>query len=109
MKQLFSLALAACLPLAAHAGPPAPQDAQASVPPVVYRSAFDAYQPVREDEATPDETWRAVNRKVGDAGGHRGHMMKDPEMAMKTPMKMPIAKPAEPEAPAAQQHQHQGH
>ncbi|OBV38462.1 hypothetical protein [Janthinobacterium psychrotolerans] len=104
MKLLFSLALAACLPLAAHAAP-APQDAQASVPSVVYRSAFDTYQSAVEDEATPDETWRAVNRKVGDAGGHMGQMMKDHKM----PMKMPIAKPAAPEAQAEQHHEHQGH
>ena len=105
MKQLFSLALAVCLPLAAHAQAqapaPAPQDTQASVPSIVYRSAVDTYQPAAEDQATPDQTWRAVNRKVGDAGGHMGHMMKDHKM----PMKMPIPKPAAPE----QAHQHQGH
>ncbi|OYO27755.1 hypothetical protein [Janthinobacterium sp. PC23-8] len=104
MKLLFSLALTAFLPLAAHAEP-APQDAQASVPSVVYRSAFDTYRPAVEDEATPDETWRAVNRKVGDAGGHRGQMMKDHKM----PMKMPIAKPSAPEAKAELHHEHQGH
>lgn len=101
MKQLFSLALAACLPLAAHAEAPAPHDAQASVPSIIYRSAVDAYQPAAVDEATPDETWRAVNRKVGDAGGHMGHMMKGHKM----PMNMPLPEPAAPE----QQHQHQGH
>lgn len=101
MKLLFSLALAACLPLAAHAEAPAPQDAQAPVPAVVYRSAFETYQPAAEDAATPDETWRAVNQKVGDAGGHMGHMMQGHKM----PMSMPMSKPAMP----AQQHQHQGH
>ena len=50
MKQLFSLALAACLPLAAfaEAPAPAPHDAQASVPSIVYRSAVDAYQPAAD-------------------------------------------------------------
>lgn len=107
MKQLFSLALAACLPLAAFAQAPAPvpHDAQASVPSIVYRSAFEAYQPAAEDEATPDQTWRAVNRKVGDAGGHMGHMMKGHKM----PMTMPMDKPAAPAAPAEQHHEHQGH
>lgn len=107
MKQLISLALAACLPLAAfaQAPAPAPHDAQASVPSIVYRSAVDSYQPVAEDEATPDETWRAVNRKVGDAGGHMGHMMKGHKM----PMTMPMTKPAAPEAPAKPHHEHQGH
>ena len=107
MKQLISLALAACLPLAAfaQAPAPAPHDAQASVPSIVYRSAVDSYQPVAEDEATPDETWRAVNRKVGDAGGHMGHMRKGHKM----PMTMPMTKPAAPEAPAKPHHEHQGH
>ena len=107
MKQLISLALAACLPLAAFAQAPAPvpHDAQASVPSIVYRSAFEAYQPAAEDEATPDQTWRAVNRKVGDAGGHMGHMMKGHKM----PMTMPMTKPAAPEAPAKPHHEHQGH
>ena len=107
MKQLISLALAACLPLAAfaQAPAPAPHDAQASVPYIVYRSAVDSYQPAAEDEATPDETWRAVNRKVGDAGGHMGHMMKGHKM----PMTMPMTKPAAPEAPAKPHHEHQGH
>lgn len=105
MKQLFSLALAACLPLAAHAEAPAPHDAQAPVPSIVYRSAVDAYRPAAEDEATPDETWRAVNRKVGDAGGHMGHMMKGHKM----PMSMPMAQPAAPAAPAEPHHEHQGH
>lgn len=109
MKQLFSLALAACLPLAAHAATPAPHDAQASVPSIVYRSAFETYQPAAEDEATPDQTWRAVNRKVGDAGGHMGHMMKGHKMPMTMPMNMPMDKPAAPAAPAEQHHEHQGH
>ena len=107
MKQLISLALAACLPLAAfaQAPAPAPHDAQASVPSIVYRSAVDSYQPAAEDESTPDQTWRAVNRKVGDAGGHMGHMMKGHKM----PMTMPMTKPAAPEAPAKPHHEHQGH
>ncbi|WP_426076773.1 hypothetical protein [Janthinobacterium sp. PSPC3-1] len=111
MKQLFSLALAACLPLAAfaQAPAPAPHDAQASVPSIVYRSAVDSYQPAAEEEATPDQTWRAVNRKVGDAGGHMGHMMKGHKMPMKMPMNMPMDKPAAPEAPAKPHHEHQGH
>ena len=71
------------------------------MPSIVYRSAVDTYQPAAEDEATPDETWRAVNRKVGEAGGHMGHMMKDHKM----PMKMP----AVPASPAEPHHEHQGH
>lgn len=84
MKQLLSLALAAgvalVVPLAAAApaqSVPAPQEAQAAVPAATYRSAFDGYRPAAEDDATPDQTWRALNRKVGDAGGHMGMMKMD--------------------------------
>lgn len=95
----MAFAMAACAwSLAAHAQSPAPQDPQAAVPAVQYRSAFDDYQSATEDEATPDQTWRAVNRKVGEAGGHQGHMMK---MDGHT---MPVSKPA-----AAEQHSHKGH
>ena len=79
MKYLFSLALAA-LPLAAAAQSqpkPAPQEAQAPVSATHYRSAFDGYRPAAEDDATPDQTWRALNQKVGDAGGHMGMMKMD--------------------------------
>ena len=86
MKKIFSLALAAgvalAVPLAASAVAPAqsvaaPQEAQATVPATSYRSAFDGYRPAAEDDATPDQTWRALNQKVGDAGGHMGMMKMD--------------------------------
>ncbi|MDN2709441.1 hypothetical protein O0880_08395 [Janthinobacterium sp. SUN118] len=130
MKHLFSLALAtgvalAALPLAASAaspaaatpGPAAPQAAQAAVPATTYRSAFAGYRPAAEDEATPDQSWRALNRKVGDAGGHMGmmkmdghkmdgHAMPGHTMPMGHAMPKPDAKPADQPAP---QHHHEGH
>ena len=105
MKYLFSLALAA-LPLAAAAQSqpkPAPQEAQASVPATTYRSAFAGYRPAAEEDATPDQTWRAVNEKVGKAGGHIGMMKMD---GHKMPMDKPSPKPADKSTP---QHQHEGH
>ncbi len=111
MKHLFSLALAV-LPLAAAAqSQPAPQEAQASVPATTYRSAFAGYRPAAEDDATPDQTWRAVNDKVGKAGGHmgmmkmEGHKMKGHEMPMDKPSPKPAAQPAQQHQP----HQHEGH
>ncbi|AQR70217.1 hypothetical protein BZG29_19270 [Janthinobacterium sp. LM6] len=113
MKYLFSFALAV-LPLAAAAqSPSAPQEAQASVPATTYRSAFAGYRPAAEDDATPDQAWRAVNDKVGKAGGHmgmmkmeghkmEGHAMKGHTMPMETPGPKSDAKPAP-------QHQHEGH
>lgn len=110
MKQLFSLALAA-LPLAAAAQPqvqvqskPAPQEAQAAVPATTYRSAFAGYRPAAEEDATPDQTWRAVNEKVGKAGGHMGMMKME---GHKMPMPGPDARPAQHQQ--HQQHQHEGH
>ena len=115
MKHLFSLALAV-LPLAASAASPAastpvpsaPQEAQAPVPVTTYRSAFAGYRPAAEDDATPDQAWRALNEKVGKAGGHMGMMkMEGHKMeGHKTPMDKPSAKPAPQPAP---QHQHEGH
>lgn len=121
MKQLISLALAAgvalaALPLAAAAqsqSPSAPQEAQAPVPATAYRSAFAGYRPAAEEDATPDQAWRALNRKVGDAGGHmgmmkmEGHKMKGHQMEGHTiPMEKSSPKPAARPAP---QHQHEGH
>lgn len=104
MKHLTGFALAACaLSLAAHAQSPAPQDPQAAVPAAPYRSAFDGYQSATEDDATPDETWRAVNRKVGEAGGHQGHMMKMEGHAV--PMDKTVPVPAGHD----EHQQHQGH
>ena len=125
MKHLFSLALAV-LPLAAAAqspSKPAPQEAQASVPATTYRSAFAGYRPAAEEDATPDQAWRAVNDKVGKAGGHmgmmkmeghkmEGHQMKGHAMPMQHAMPKPEAKPAAQPAPQHQPHQphqHEGH
>ena len=108
MKHLFSFVLAV-LPLAAAAQSlSAPQEAQASVPATTYRSAFAGYRPATEGDATPDQAWRAVNEKVGKAGGHmgmmkmEGHKMKGHAMPMEKSSPKPAAQPAP-------QHQHEGH
>ena len=110
MKHLFSFVLTV-LPLAAAAqSPSAPQEAQASVPATTYHSAFTGYRPAAEEDATPDQTWRAVNDKVGKAGGHMGMMkMEGHKMPMQHAMPKPDAKPAALPAPQHQPHQHEGH
>ena len=112
MKHLFSFVLAV-LPLAAAAQSqpkPAPQEAQASVPATTYHSAFAGYRPAAEEDATPDQAWRAVNDKVGKAGGHMGMMkMEGHKMPMQHAMPKPDAKPAAQPAQQHQQHQHEGH
>ncbi|UQV43262.1 hypothetical protein KIV45_14780 [Janthinobacterium lividum] len=116
MKYLFSLALAAGVaspalaasPAASTPAPSAPQEAQAPVPAITYRSAFAGYRPAAEDDATPDQAWRSANEKVGKAGGHmgmmkmEGHKMEGHKMPMDKPSPMPAAQPAP-------QHQHEGH
>jgi hypothetical protein len=49
---------------------PGPLNAQAKVPAVEYRSAFEAYRAFK-DEGVRD--WRGANDEVGAAGGHAGH------------------------------------
>lgn len=134
MKHLLSLTLAAGVALAAlppvaaasstsapapSSPSPSPQEAQAPVPATSYRSAFEGYRPAAEDDATPDQTWRAVNRKVGEAGGYMGMMKMDGHKmdghAMpghKMPMTMPMPKEkamAEPAGKGAAQDHHEGH
>jgi hypothetical protein len=46
-----------------------PLDAQAKVPAVEYRSAFEGFRPFREEEL---QDWRGANDEVGAAGGHGG-------------------------------------
>ena len=111
MKHLFSLALAV-LPLAAAAQSqpkPAPQEAQASVPATTYRSAFAGYRPAAEEDATPDQTWRAVNEKVGKAGGHMGMMKMDGHKMPMTACHAHAGGEAGRPHPATPQHQHEGH
>jgi hypothetical protein len=48
-------------------------DAQARVPAVEYRSAFENYQPYRD---SPVANWRRSNEEVRAIGGHAGHSAK---------------------------------
>lgn len=61
--------LAGCAPRQAEA-PANPRDAQAKVPPVMYRSAFEGYRAFADQELAD---WRRANEEVGAAGGHAGH------------------------------------
>jgi uncharacterized lipoprotein YmbA len=45
-------------------------DAQAKVPAVEYRSAFESYRAFKDEEL---QDWRGANDEVGAAGGHGGH------------------------------------
>jgi hypothetical protein len=47
-----------------------PRNAQAKVPPVTYRSAFEGYRAFADKELAD---WRSANEEVGAAGGHKGH------------------------------------
>ncbi len=71
----IALALLVVLPLFttfAHAQERKPalvSDPAARVPDVRYQSAFDGYQPYREQKLAP---WRELNDEVHKAGGHIG-------------------------------------
>lgn len=45
-------------------------EAQAKVPAVEYRSAFESYRAFNDEEL---RDWRGANDEVGAAGGHAGH------------------------------------
>jgi hypothetical protein len=47
-----------------------PNDPQAKVPAVEYRSAFEGYRPFADPQVGD---WRKANQEVGSAGGHAGH------------------------------------
>jgi hypothetical protein len=70
-RSMFSVlaALAAGAAAAQGDGRPNPLDAQAKVPAVEYRSAFEGYRPFAEQEP---RDWRNANEEVRTAGGHAG-------------------------------------
>lgn len=49
---------------------PDPLDPRVKVPPVEFRSAFEAYRPFVDSEL---RDWRKSNEEAGAAGGHAGH------------------------------------
>jgi hypothetical protein len=67
-----SCALLISLPAIAQTKPAAKEDAtraNAAVPASMYQSAFEGYQPYREQSIAG---WREVNDEVGRVGGHAG-------------------------------------
>ncbi|MEW6444731.1 MAG: hypothetical protein ACOZAQ_02080 [Pseudomonadota bacterium] len=54
---------------------PGPEQPDALVPTVHYRSVFDDYAPFRRAELA---AWRAMNDTIRQLGGHMGHMPMTP-------------------------------
>lgn len=55
-----------------------PLDANATVPAVSYKSAFDTYQRTsREEQPSADKVWREANDQVAKSGAHSGHAMQE--------------------------------
>lgn len=80
---------------AAAAQPPAtrpdPRDAGAAVPAVIYKSAFEGYQPASgTEQPSADKLWRQANADVGNPEPHSGHAA----APMPAPAAAPQAKPA---------------
>lgn len=97
----FFAALAALYTTAVPAQParPAPLDSAAKSPPVQYRSAFENYQPFKEQEIA---NWRAANDEVREAAGHKGHAPGQ-GTGENAPPKPPAGQPQK--APAAKGHE----
>lgn len=66
---LFAAVLSGCAARQTETSPNA-RDAQAKVPAVTYRSAFEGYRAFADQELAD---WRRANEEVGAAGGHKGH------------------------------------
>jgi hypothetical protein len=112
----IAVAAVAFLPLAATAQQSQqlnPTDANATVPPVGYVSAFDNYRATPEEKTSPDQVWRTANEEVTSQDMHGGHAAM-PGMGPATsgkPMSMPgmgATKP-EPKTDAAPSDPHAGH
>jgi hypothetical protein len=77
----LAIATLASIPFAAFAqqehSPTDPAHASATVPASTYLSAFTNYQSIKDEQASPDKTWRAANDAAGKLKGHAGHMKDD--------------------------------
>jgi hypothetical protein len=101
-QQWFVFGALACASFVVHAQPaqarPNPVDANATVPLVSYRSAFDTYQRASsEEQPSPDKVWRQANEEVAKSGAHSGHAM--------PPQSSPVP-PAAPKAPPTDHSKH---
>jgi hypothetical protein len=95
----IAVAFSVLLSFAAHAQQPAypdPARADEAVAAPVYQSAFADYQPLRDVEKTPLESWRAANDEVARIGGHAGSLKQAATPASD--------KPAQPDAHGAHRH-----
>jgi len=100
----LAVAAVAVLPLTACAQEsrqPGPTDANATVPPVGYVSAFDTYRAGPEEKTTPDQVWRGAYVAMPGTG----------PAAPGKPMSMPgmVATPSEPKTDAVPSDPHAGH
>ena len=91
-----SLPLAATAQVSRQAGP---TDANATVPPIGYVSAFDTYRAAPDEKTTPDQVWRTANEEITRQAMHGGHAA----------MPGMVATRPEPKTDAAQSDPHAGH
>ena len=89
MKRFHSLLFAvASVPLLVHSQPAsttaAVTDANATVPPPKYQSAFAVYQPLAEPKSSPDKGWIQANRDVSSQSEHGSHGGSSMEMSPAT-------------------------
>ena len=107
MKRFRSLLLAvASVPLFVHAQPASTAagvtDANATVPPPKYQSAFADYQPLAEPILSPDKGWIQANRDLSSQPAHGPHGGSSMEPS-------PTTTPAEKPRPLPVEDPHKGH
>jgi maltooligosyltrehalose synthase len=71
--KVAALALLSLAAIAQQAQAADPADANAPVAPSAYISAFANYRTAAEEQATPDQVWRAANDAVREQDAHAGH------------------------------------
>lgn len=73
----FAVAAISVLSFPAHAqsiSKADPADPHAAVPRFQYESAFQKYQAMPAEQASPDKIWRAANIEVQGTNDHAGHI-----------------------------------
>jgi hypothetical protein len=95
----------ATVPASANTGAHDAQNAALSVPPVVYRSAFENYRPFTAESVRP---WRDSNNTVGDVGGWRTYLRESQQGATNpAPSAKDGGTPPPAALPISKAHQHE--
>jgi len=99
-----ALAQSPTVPSSANTGAHDAQNAAISVPPVLYRSAFENYRPFTAEKIRP---WRETNDTVSSIGGWRTYLRESQQEAITpVPSAPDSVKPPPTVLPTSKAHQH---